>query len=883
MLLETLHLRNYRSFADCRLDLSGVQAAVIHGPTGAGKSSLIDGLLWALYGVQRGTDYQRIGTDTTAVEVTWRHGGTLYRVVRTRSTRTKSGKSDLSFSARAGDSWQPIGGKTIADTEAAIVRTIGMDYHTLTSGPISLQGLSDKFTRPPDVRIDGRVYTGRQARIQILAQLLGLGRYEALHKQAAGLARDLDARAGALEAQTAAATLRLAARPGLQREAQTAEAALAAARAQLAELGVSLDALTAEIATLDAEIPAAERALAVDADTRAAISSREAARATKVGRAEHYRALLARRAALEAAVARATTLDADLAAGREQLAGLAAEGRALAERVRTAEARATEAAQAAAGASDKVEHTRRAVGGRAQIEDRVSTLAATRMTRARQAEGIALEDEVLADQRAALSALMGANLEAQRQAGEIEAEARRRAAELTGVQHHLQTCRERAGLIAEVPCTAQPDLVATCPLLANARRAAEEVAGLAGTVRELAAWQRPPAPAPQDTAPLREDIRLLEATLAEDRRGLAALDRQITTLGTAEAELAALDAIAASLPTLEAEAQAAGETARAAAAAREALRGELETAKRAYLTRQAAVWALEAERATIETTGAEELPLAERELPALDAELSQLAGELETCRARLAGEAERRAALEAARVQRERSALRKSALVATLLDRQGVERRLLEELATCRASLATLDALEAETAAGRAEAERTRTRHATLGTLAEAYRAIPLMILEQQAIPALEEEANRLLARISPSGMRIRLETQREVKSRDTLADSLDIVVTDQVGRRSYEDYSGGQNFQIDLALRVALAKLQARRAGQAVETLAIDEGFGSQSAECLDGIVEALRAIRADFPRLLVVSHVEAMRDTFGQRIAVSGGPAESRAEVVG
>jgi DNA repair protein SbcC/Rad50 len=166
--------------------------------------------------------------------------------------------------------------------------------------------------------------------------------------------------------------------------------------------------------------------------------------------------------------------------------------------------------------------------------------------------------------------------------------------------------------------------------------------------------------------------------------------------------------------------------------------------------------------------------------------------------------------------------------------------------------------------------------------LAEAYRAIPLMILEHTAIPALETEANRVLARVSRSGMRVELRTQREVKSRDTLADSLDIVVTDQVGQRAYEDYSGGQNFQIDLALRIALAKLQAHRAGMAVETLVIDEGFGSQSAECLEGIMDALRAVQEEFPLLLVVSHVEGMRDTFGARIAVSGGPQDSRAELV-
>ena len=156
------------------------------------------------------------------------------------------------------------------------------------------------------------------------------------------------------------------------------------------------------------------------------------------------------------------------------------------------------------------------------------------------------------------------------------------------------------------------------------------------------------------------------------------------------------------------------------------------------------------------------------------------------------------------------------------------------------------------------------------------------MILENEAIPEIEQAADAVLERISQSGIRVSLRTQRQIKARDALADGLDIIIRDQVGEREYEAYSGGQQFQIDLAIRVGLAKLQARRAGAVIETLIVDEGFGTQSAECLDGIVAALRAVQADFPLLWCISHVEALRDVFPAQIRVAGGPRDSVAELV-
>jgi exonuclease SbcC len=55
-----------------------------------------------------------------------------------------------------------------------------------------------------------------------------------------------------------------------------------------------------------------------------------------------------------------------------------------------------------------------------------------------------------------------------------------------------------------------------------------------------------------------------------------------------------------------------------------------------------------------------------------------------------------------------------------------------------------------------------------------------------------------------------------------------------------------------------------ARRAGTALQTLIIDEGFGSQDEEGLGRLMEAIYAIQSDFAKIIVVSHLNEMKDSF-------------------
>ena len=147
---------------------------------------------------------------------------------------------------------------------------------------------------------------------------------------------------------------------------------------------------------------------------------------------------------------------------------------------------------------------------------------------------------------------------------------------------------------------------------------------------------------------------------------------------------------------------------------------------------------------------------------------------------------------------------------------------------------------------------------------------VPGLLIER-AIPEIEYHANELLGRLSAGNMQIIFDTQRQLKSREGLAETFDIRIIDSAGERPYENYSGGEQFRVNFAIRLALSRLLARRAGARLQTLVIDEGFGSQDPEGRSRLVEAIHTIKDEFACLLIITHVDALRDAFDTRIEVS------------
>lgn len=146
-------------------------------------------------------------------------------------------------------------------------------------------------------------------------------------------------------------------------------------------------------------------------------------------------------------------------------------------------------------------------------------------------------------------------------------------------------------------------------------------------------------------------------------------------------------------------------------------------------------------------------------------------------------------------------------------------------------------------------------------------------LLIEHALPEIEERANQLLERLTGGDMRIIFDTQRKLKSRDAMAETLDIRIADKDGERPYDNYSGGEQFRVNFAIRLALSQLLARRAGARLQTLVVDEGFGSQDPQGRQRLVEAINAVRDEFACILVITHIDELRDAFSTRIEVQKG----------
>ena len=143
-------------------------------------------------------------------------------------------------------------------------------------------------------------------------------------------------------------------------------------------------------------------------------------------------------------------------------------------------------------------------------------------------------------------------------------------------------------------------------------------------------------------------------------------------------------------------------------------------------------------------------------------------------------------------------------------------------------------------------------------------------LLIEHALPDIEDRANELLERLTGGDMRIHFDTQRKLKSRDALAETLDIRIVDNAGERPYDNYSGGEQFRVNFAIRLALSQVLAKRAGARLQTLVIDEGFGSQDPNGRQRLVEAINTIQDDFARILIITHIDELRDAFPNRIEV-------------
>src|SRR5581483_10166641 len=235
-------LSDFLSHHATELELEGLEAIAIVGENGAGKSSLIEGLRWALFGGGRGRSpdhYVRAGASSCRVVVEFELAGRRYLVERQRELG-KTGKSYLGLFGVSrgprGENLWPIGGDSISETQAKIEQLLGMDEETWIRTSFLAQGSIDAFSRATPA-----------ARKELLSKVLELERYEQLTEAARTRVRQLEGDAAVLRQR--AADLE-----GLAEQQATA-------RTDCARLGRLAEQTQLEIEDLEAQVRAATEEL----------------------------------------------------------------------------------------------------------------------------------------------------------------------------------------------------------------------------------------------------------------------------------------------------------------------------------------------------------------------------------------------------------------------------------------------------------------------------------------------------------------------------------------------------------------------------------------------------------------------------------------------
>ncbi|WP_425543705.1 SbcC/MukB-like Walker B domain-containing protein [Nocardioides aquaticus] len=96
---------------------------------------------------------------------------------------------------------------------------------------------------------------------------------------------------------------------------------------------------------------------------------------------------------------------------------------------------------------------------------------------------------------------------------------------------------------------------------------------------------------------------------------------------------------------------------------------------------------------------------------------------------------------------------------------------------------------------------------------------------------------------------------------------------------RNPSTLSGGETFVVSLALALGLSDvITAEAGGVELDTLFVDEGFGSLDADTLDDVMDTLDALRDGGRVVGVVSHVAEMRDRIPVQLRVTKARTGSR-----
>ena len=1004
-----LTLQAFSAYADRQeLDFTALgphRLFLISGPTGAGKTTVLDGICYALFGessgAERGAAHLRshhAGAELpTEVVFDFALGTERWRIRRKpewqRPKRRGSGfvtepaeqtlwplteagtGRPIERKAEIAERIASLLGYTADEFRQVVLLPQGRFRELLSANPRDRQGILSKLFRTA-------LYRHIQDRLKDMADAADAEcRRLAQHRRTllaqAGVA-DLAAAEAAREAMAAALAAAEAAREQAAAEERAARAAVESGRRDAERLAAHtaaearLAALATEAAIIAADrtaLEAARRADRLSGEREAAILAREALEKAEAQAAADATAAKAARevlAAAEAALADAPQREARAEAAQreatrlmglldlaERLAEAEAAVAAAREAVADAEARRQASAEAATRAAAQAEAAAKALAER----DAIAAQAERHRLAADVAARLAEDAASLAKARRALSARQDALPPAHAALAEAEAaHAAARAARAEGAR------RITADQAAALAAALRPG--APCPVCGSTHHPAP-ARPMDGPLPELAALEAAEGEAARRldaarAAALRAeaDLRLAEQAEASLRLRLGAeaerpAEALAAALTEARAALAKAEAAARALlalhQTQEAAARRASTTAAAATAATEAAQAAATTLSAATATaaerraslppdcadpialRQAIALAAQTAkrlseelrrqreaRAGAEATASAAMQAAARSAKDAERHAEERAQRRATleCRARQEGFADLRAFNDAVLTPAEQDVLADriathdaamaAATAAAATARAAAEGLTPPDLAALEAALTAAEAA-ARTAADAATTARNAltARDMLLDEIRTAERGLDAaqvdyglkrdlanlaggqnpkrLSLEGFVLRSLFDEAlaaaNRRLRGMLCGRYLIR---RREDPERKNQAIGLDIEVLDQWNDqpRPAGTLSGGEGFCASLALALGLADtVQAHAGARRIDSLFIDEGFGTLDADTLETAMEVLTGLHGQDRLVGVISHVPGLSDWIPARLEVTPGRRGSRA----
>jgi exonuclease SbcC len=829
------------------LDFSGMHLACLAGDNGHGKSALLDAITWALWGKARARsddELVMIGQKDMEVEFEFLLGNAHYRIIRKRELARRS-HGALELQIKGDDGFRSFTASTQRETQARIDDILRMDYDTFINSALLLQGRADEFTVKPPAQ-----------RKQILGDILGLSSYDQYEQQAKELAKEKEQEGREVQARIQEIDRELEHREDYEAELQQAQLDLSQLSEQAQAAEAALQELRGQLKALETQRTQASETEQRIQSTESQLKELDERIAAQERRLAAYESTLAQRDEIERGyqlLVQTRQQEGEMNRKLSQLLEL--RGRASDAEKAIAEAQKAIEMQVQA-ARDAVQRLERQVQQGAEFERelaKVSAEVAELLAVQAKAEEIRQEIAELATTSTSVEAL---NEQLKLQMGELKEK-------IALLQEPTAACPlcgqdlsegHRQDLLQQFQDEGQGqgdqyrDNVARLEENAQQRsKRQSELREMELELKRLPALQGREAHLSQSLGEAQEAGREVDG----QRQSLAVLLTQLERRQFATAEQEQLAAVEGEIESLAYD-----------SVAHEQLRQSLTELAR---FEQEKVELDKAEQALGEAREhQEQLRRTQQQLErALEAERVRWS----TLSAALRGFDDLKRDLEAREVETD-----------DLRRREGQARTVVgaaqQKLDFCRYLAGERqDRVEQLKAAA-----EERSLYEELRT-AFGKRGVQALIIEN-VIPELEDEANDLLARMTDGRMTVQFETQRDTKTGHAV-ETLDIRISDEYGSRNYEMYSGGEAFRINFAIRIALSKLLARRAGAQLQTLIIDEGFGTQDADGRQRLVQAINSIRDDFARIIVITHIEELKDAFPVRIDVYKTPRGSEISI--